>query len=195
MIKFLRNYNIFPPALYFSGRAGGAVLPGPAGTRLFPGANLTIAGTATNYLFHQVNSPLMFIGHFAVAYVLVALFPGIPPLVPLLGVSFPDLLWPVLVFTGIEKVKVDPATPRQVRLVFLSYPYSHALISGSLISVIPGAIIGFFFGLPPGLSSSPHRPPTGCSIPSRTTGSCRSSGSRRIRPPERASGGSARQPL
>lgn len=93
----------------------------------------------------------MFIGHFAVAYILIALFPGIPPLIPLLGVSFPDLLWPVLVFTGIEKVKVDPATPRQVRLVFLSYPYSHALLSGSLISVIPGAIIGFIFGYAAGL--------------------------------------------
>jgi hypothetical protein len=88
----------------------------------------------------------MFIGHFAVAYILIALFPGIPPLVPLIGVSFPDLLWPVLVFLGIEKVKIDPASPRQDSIVFLSYPYSHSLVTGTLIAVIPGTIIGWFFG-------------------------------------------------
>jgi hypothetical protein len=88
----------------------------------------------------------MFIGHFAVAYFLIALFPGIPPLVPLLGVSFPDLLWPVLVLAGKEKVKIDPATPRQEGIVFLSYPWSHSLVTGTLIAVIPAAIFGYFFG-------------------------------------------------
>ena len=88
----------------------------------------------------------MFIGHFAVAYLLISLFPGISPLIPLAGVSFPDLLWPVLIFTGIEKAKVNPASPRQDSLVFVSNPYSHSLLVGTLISVIPGAVIGFFFG-------------------------------------------------
>ncbi len=89
----------------------------------------------------------MFIGHFAVAYVLIALFPGIPPLVPLLGVSFPDLLWPVLVFLGLEKVEIDPATPRQDSIVFVSYPYSHSLLVGTLIAAVFGAVIGSFFGI------------------------------------------------
>ncbi len=93
----------------------------------------------------------MFIGHFAVALLLIHLFPRIPPLIPLLGVSFPDLLWPVLIFTGVEKAKVNPDTPRQDALVFLSYPYSHSLVTGTLISVVPGAVIGFFFGVPAGL--------------------------------------------
>ena len=88
----------------------------------------------------------MFIGHFAVAYLLISLFPGISPLIPLAGVSFPDLLWPVLIFTGIEKARVNPASPRQDSLVFVSNPYSHSLLVGTLISVIPGAVIGFFFG-------------------------------------------------
>jgi hypothetical protein len=61
---------------------------------------------------------------------LIFLFPGIPPLIPLLGVSFPDLLWPVLIFTGIVKSNVDPASPRQDSLVFISYPYSHSLLTG-----------------------------------------------------------------
>ncbi len=81
---------------------------------------------------------------------LIYLFPGIPPLIPLLGVSFPDLLWPVLIFTGLEKVRVNPASPRQDSLVFISNPYSHSLLLGTLISVIPGATIGFFLGFPAG---------------------------------------------
>jgi len=93
----------------------------------------------------------MFIGHFAIAYLFIALVPGVPALIPLLGVSFPDLLWPFLVLAGIEKVKVDPASPRQDSVVFLSYPYSHSLLLGTLIAVIPGAIFGFFFGITAGV--------------------------------------------
>jgi hypothetical protein len=92
----------------------------------------------------------MFIGHFAIAYVFISLFPGIPPLIPLLGVSFPDLLWPVLIFTGIEKTRVDPSSPRQDSLVFVSNPYSHSLLLGTIIAVMPGAVIGYFFGLTAG---------------------------------------------
>jgi hypothetical protein len=88
----------------------------------------------------------MFIGHFAVAYILIVLAPGVPPAIPLIGVSFPDLLWPVLVLTGVEKATVDPATPRQNAITFVRYPFSHSLVTGTLIAVIPGIIIGLFFG-------------------------------------------------
>ena len=93
----------------------------------------------------------MFIGHYAIAYVLIALVPGIPPIIPLLGVSFPDLLWPVLVIAGIEKVRVDPGSARQDALVFESYPYSHSLVVGTLIAGIFGAGIAVLFGLPAGI--------------------------------------------
>jgi hypothetical protein len=65
-----------------------------------------------------------FIGHFAVAYVLIHLFPGVPPMTPLLGVSFPDLLWPFLILSEIEKMSADPESPLQNRIEFKSYPYS-----------------------------------------------------------------------
>ena len=83
----------------------------------------------------------MFIGHFAVAYLLIALFPSVPPLVVLLGVSFPDLLWPVLVITGKENVTIDPETPLQGAIEFTSYPFSHSLVTGTLIAAIPGLFI------------------------------------------------------
>ena len=63
----------------------------------------------------------MFIGHFAVAYVFIRFFPGVPPLIPLLGVGFPDLLWPFLILSGIEKVSIDPESPLQNRIKFTSY--------------------------------------------------------------------------
>ena len=85
----------------------------------------------------------MFIGHFAVAYLLIALFPSVPPLVVLLGVSFPDLLWPVLVITGKEKVAIDPETPLQGAIGFTSYPFSHSLVTGTLIAAIPGLFIAY----------------------------------------------------
>lgn len=86
----------------------------------------------------------MFIGHFAVAYLLIALFPSVPPLVILFGVGFPDLLWPVLVLTGKEKVAVSPGNPLQNAIGFTSYPYSHSLVAGSLIAAVPGIFIAYF---------------------------------------------------
>jgi hypothetical protein len=86
----------------------------------------------------------MFIGHFAFAYVLIRLFPGVPILVPLLGVGFPDLIWPFLVLSGIEKVSVDPESPLQNHIKFTSYPYSHSLVLGTLIACVVGLVLAYF---------------------------------------------------
>lgn len=81
----------------------------------------------------------MFIGHFAVAFALARFFPQVPVLVPLIAVSFPDLLWPLLVLSGIEKVRIDPSSPLQKQIAFLKYPYSHSLVLTSLLSMAVGA--------------------------------------------------------
>ncbi len=86
----------------------------------------------------------MFIGHFAVAYILIRLFPGIPPLIPLLGVGFPDLLWPFLILSGIGKVSIDPESPLQNHMKFTSYPYSHSLVLGTLIACVVGLGLAYF---------------------------------------------------
>jgi len=83
----------------------------------------------------------MYIGHFAIAYVLIRLFPGIPPLVPLIGVSFPDILWPVFVFLGFEKAEINPDSPLQKYVRFTSYPYSHSLAVSFIISCTAGLIL------------------------------------------------------
>ncbi len=86
----------------------------------------------------------MFIGHFAFAYVLIRLFPGVLPMIPLLGVDFPDLLWPFLIISGIEKVSIDPESPLQNHIKFTSYPYSHSLVLGTLIACVVGLGLAYF---------------------------------------------------
>ena len=86
----------------------------------------------------------MFIGHFAIAFLIGSIVPGIPILIPLIGVSFPDILWPVLVLTGVEKVKFDKNKPLQKDIVFESYPISHSLVLTTFIAFLVGLIIALF---------------------------------------------------
>ncbi len=88
----------------------------------------------------------MFVGHFAFAFILMWLFPGANPLVVLAGVSFPDLLWPFLIFSGVEKVTVDPASPLQGHIRFLQLRYSHSLVLGTAIASIVGVALGLTLG-------------------------------------------------
>jgi hypothetical protein len=83
----------------------------------------------------------MFIGHFAVAFLLWRVFPQVPLPVILIAVSFPDLLWSVLVRAGIEKVRINPDSPLQKFVVFEKYPYSHSLVLGSVLSLPAGLLI------------------------------------------------------
>lgn len=93
----------------------------------------------------------MYIGHFAVAFVLMLLFPGVLPLVILIGVAFPDLLWPILVFAGIERVTIDPGSPLQKDIEFVRYPYSHSLGLGTVIASMIGIVLAIGFGALTGL--------------------------------------------
>jgi hypothetical protein len=83
----------------------------------------------------------MFVGHFAVAFLLWKLFPQVPLPVILIAVSFPDLLWSVLVPAGIERVRINPDSPLQKFVVFEKFPYSHSLVLGSLLSLPAGLLI------------------------------------------------------
>lgn len=90
----------------------------------------------------------MFIGHFAVAFLLAWLFPQTPLWVFLVAVSFPDLLWSVLVPLGVEKVRIDPSSPLQRNIGFEKYPYSHSLVLASILSIPVGLAIGVGLGNP-----------------------------------------------
>ena len=83
----------------------------------------------------------MFVGHFAIAFLLWRLFPQVPLPVVLIAVSFPDLLWSLLVPAGVEKVRINPDTPLQKFIVFEKFPYSHSLVLGSVWSLPVGLLI------------------------------------------------------
>jgi hypothetical protein len=71
----------------------------------------------------------MFIGHFAVGFASKRLAPR-ASLGPLLGAPlFLDLVWPVFVLTGIERVRIDPGNTAFTPLAFDSYPWSHSLVT------------------------------------------------------------------
>ena len=90
----------------------------------------------------------MFVGHFAVAFLLWKLIPQVPLPVFLIAVSFPDLLWSVLVPAGIEKVKINPDSPLQKFVVFEKFPYSHSLVLGSVLSLPVGLLIAALLNNP-----------------------------------------------
>lgn len=83
----------------------------------------------------------MFIGHFAIAFLLIVLYPHVPALVPLVAVSFPDLLWAILIWAKKEEVVVDKNNSLQSSIVFKKFPYSHSLLLTSLISLVVGAVL------------------------------------------------------
>ena len=88
----------------------------------------------------------MFVGHFAIAFALILIFPQVPVWVPLVGVSFPDLLWGVLVLLGKEEVSVSRDSPLQKSLVFKKYPYSHSLVLTGGISLLVGGLLSVVLG-------------------------------------------------
>jgi hypothetical protein len=83
----------------------------------------------------------MFVGHFAVAFLLWRLFPQVPLPVVLIAVSFPDLLWSLLVPGGVEKVRINPDSSLQKFIVFEKFPYSHSLVLGSIWPLLVGLLI------------------------------------------------------
>lgn len=85
----------------------------------------------------------MFVGHYAAAFGTSKLAPR-----PSLGLLFaaaqlPDLLWPVLLLAGIERVEIAPGDTAFTPLAFTHYPWSHSL----LMVVVWGLVAGVVYGL------------------------------------------------
>lgn len=83
----------------------------------------------------------MFVGHLAVALVAKKLEPRIP-LAVLVAASFGlDLLWPLLLFAGIETVRVDPGNTAFTALDFQWYPWTHSLAAAGLWGAAAGWVV------------------------------------------------------
>jgi hypothetical protein len=71
----------------------------------------------------------MFVGHFALAFAAKARVPQVSLVGMFAAAQFADVLWPVLVATGIEQVRVAPGITAFTPLEFVSYPISHSLVA------------------------------------------------------------------
>ena len=69
----------------------------------------------------------MFIGHFGVGFGAKRVAPRTSLGTLFLSAQFIDLLWPVLLLAGLERVEIRPGITRVTPLDFISYPISHSL--------------------------------------------------------------------
>lgn len=70
----------------------------------------------------------MFIGHFGVGFGAKRAAPRTSLGTLFLSAQFVDLLWPVLLLVGLERVEIRPGVTRVTPLDFVSYPISHSLV-------------------------------------------------------------------
>src|SRR5687767_7228997 len=78
----------------------------------------------------------MFIGRFALGYAAKRWAPRLSLGVLFAAAIFADLLWPVLVALGIEHVRIVPGITASTPLEFISYPYSHSLLTLTLLGAL-----------------------------------------------------------
>ncbi len=83
----------------------------------------------------------MFIGHFALAFGAKKAAPAASLALLFIACELADLVWPVLVLTGIERFAIQPGVTAVTPLDFISYPWSHSLL---MLCVYAVALAGVF---------------------------------------------------
>jgi hypothetical protein len=74
----------------------------------------------------------MFIGHFAVGFAGKRFAPRSNVGTLVAAAVFLDVLWPIFVLLGWERVRIAPGNTRYTPLEFLDYPWSHSLLMSML---------------------------------------------------------------
>lgn len=82
----------------------------------------------------------MFIGHFALAFAAKRVAPRASLGATFVAVQTADLLWPVFLLLGWERVAITPSLDPFLNLTFSSYPWSHSLLMLVIWSIALGAI-------------------------------------------------------
>lgn len=83
----------------------------------------------------------MFLGHYGVALAAKRVAPKVSLGTLFLAVQLPDLLWPVLLLVGVERVRVEPGITAVNPLNFEHYPYTHSLLG----AIVQGLVIGVVY--------------------------------------------------
>lgn len=80
----------------------------------------------------------MFIGHAAVAFAAKPLAPRTSLALLLAAAFWVDMVWPLFLLLGIERVRVDPGNTAFTPLDFVHYPWTHSLAAALGWSVLFG---------------------------------------------------------
>jgi len=82
----------------------------------------------------------MFIGHFALGFAAKRGAPRLSLATLFAAAQLADLMWPVLVAVGVERVRIQPGITSVTPLDFISYPYSHSLLMLAIWGVGVGLV-------------------------------------------------------
>jgi membrane-bound metal-dependent hydrolase YbcI (DUF457 family) len=82
----------------------------------------------------------MFIGHYGLAFGIKKAAPQISLLTLFVAVEFVDILWPFMLLTGVEKVKLSPGITEVVQFSFEYYPFTHSLLMGVIWGLLAGIV-------------------------------------------------------
>jgi hypothetical protein len=85
----------------------------------------------------------MFIGHHAVAFAAKRVAPRTSLGTLMLAATLLDLIWPLFLLLGIETVRIQPGNTAFTPLDFVSYPWTHSLLTAVAWSVVAG---GLYYG-------------------------------------------------
>jgi len=82
----------------------------------------------------------MFLGHYGAGFAAkkIDAFPSLGTM--FIATQFIDLLWPVLLVLGIEKVEIDPGNTAFTPLNFTFYPYSHSFLGVLFWAILFGLV-------------------------------------------------------
>jgi membrane-bound metal-dependent hydrolase YbcI (DUF457 family) len=83
----------------------------------------------------------MFIGHFGVAFAAKRAAPRTSLATLIAAAQLLDLIWPILVLLGVERIRIDPGSNPFLHLRFVHYPWTHSL----LLSIAWGAAFAIFY--------------------------------------------------
>jgi len=85
----------------------------------------------------------MFIGHFGVGFAGKKLDNSASLGTYFMAAQWVDLIWPILLLLGIEKVEIEPGISAVTPLDFLYYPFTHSLLA----AIIWGVLFGLLYFL------------------------------------------------
>jgi hypothetical protein len=82
----------------------------------------------------------MFVGHLAVAMTGKTASRGTPLVWFVAAANLVDLIWPLLLLAGVERVRIDPGNTAFTPLAFESYPWTHSLLMGAAWGIALAAL-------------------------------------------------------